>query len=255
MRFRPCIDLHGGRVKQIVGGTLDDDSPAAVVTNFVADESPAHFAELYRRDGLTGGHVIMLGPGNDQAAEAALSAFPGGLQVGGGIDAAGASGWLLLGAQKVIVTSCVFSAGEIHWENLRGLVATVGADKLVLDLSCRRVGKQYIVATDRWQKLTAVPVSGETLGRLARSCSEFLVHGVDVEGRQAGIDRDLVSLLATSSPIPTTYAGGVRNMDDLRLIDELGEGRIDATAGSALDIFGGTGLTYADVVEFDRARR
>jgi phosphoribosylformimino-5-aminoimidazole carboxamide ribotide isomerase len=249
MRFRPCIDLHDGVVKQLVGGTLIEGDPAALCTNFVAEKPPAWFAELYRRDGLTGGHVIRLGPGNDTAAGEALAAWPGGLQLGGGIDAANASYWLDQGASHVIVTSAVFSHGRIDWRRLQELVAAVGRQRLVLDLSCRRRGDEYWIVTDRWQKFTAEKISPPLLESLARCCDEFLVHAADVEGRCAGIELELVARLGQWSPLATTYAGGVRNLDDLRLLEVAGGGRLDATIGSALDIFGGT-LSYREVVSF-----
>ena len=254
MRFRPCIDLHRGAVKQVVGSTLTDREDE-LVTNFVASESPAHFAQLYRRDGLEGGHVIMLGPGNEVAAEAALRAYPQGLQIGGGIRPDNAQGWLAVGAQKVIVTSYVFSKGEVKWDRLTEMKSCVGKERLVLDLSCRKRGDAYVVVTNRWQLFTELVITPETLERLADYCAEFLIHAVDVEGKQAGIDDALIECLADMSPLPVTYAGGIRNLDDLYRVEELGSGRVDATAGSSLDIFGGAGLRYVDAVAFDRARR
>jgi len=247
--FRPCIDLHEGKVKQIVGGTLGDSGPR---TNFVSDRSAAWFAELYRRDGLTGGHVIMLGPGNEAEARAALAAFPGGLQIGGGVNAKNARGWLDAGASHVIVTSWVFREGRVDWERLGELVKTAGKNRLVLDLSCRRRGENYFVVTDRWQKFTALAITPETLKKLAGSCAEFLVHAVDVEGLCRGIDRELVEKLGQWAPIPTTYAGGANSLADLEEVTRLGRNKIDLTIGSALDIFGGTGVKYDDVVKFNR---
>ena len=253
MRFRPCIDLHGGRVKQIVGATLSDQTPTAPVTNFVSDHGAAWYANLYRRDNLVGGHVILLGPGNETAAVEALAAWPDGLQVGGGITAANAKSWLDRGAAKVIVTSFLFDGPYLAETRLAALEQAVGRDRLVLDLSCRRrPDGSYRVATDRWQTLTNLAVDAVTLASLAGHCSEFLVHAVDVEGRQAGIDQELVARLATDSPIPVTYAGGARNWDDLRQVETLGRGRVDITVGSALDLFGGTGLRYADLVAWNR---
>ncbi|MDD3885286.1 MAG: phosphoribosylformimino-5-aminoimidazole carboxamide ribotide isomerase [Victivallaceae bacterium] len=236
-RLRPCIDLHEGRVKQIVGGTLTDKGAA---TNFVSDRDPAYFAELYRRYDLRGGHVIKLGPGNDAAARAALAAWPGGLQVGGGITAANAAGWIAAGAGKVIVTSFVFSDGELKCENLNALLDAVGREHLVLDLSCRRrADGDYFVVTDRWQKFTNLKIEKAVFEELAASSSEFLVHAVDVEGRRAGVDARLLNMLADYSPIPCVYAGGVASLDDVELIEQAGGGRVDYTVGSALDIFGG----------------
>lgn len=251
--FRPCIDLHEGKVKQIVGGTLDGADPLR--TNFVSEKSAASFAELYRRDGLSGGHVIMLGPGNESAALAALAAFPGGLHVGGGINSQNARGWLDAGASHVIVTSWVFREGRVDWARLDELVKTIGRERLVLDLSCRRRGGQYFVVTDRWQKFTELEVNGETLQTFAGRCAEFLIHAVDVEGLCRGIDRELVAKLGQWTPIPTTYAGGANSLADLAEVTRLGQGKIDLTIGSALDIFGGHGVKYEDCLKFNRRQR
>ena len=248
--FRPCIDLHEGKVKQIVGGTLGEG--AQVRTNFVSEKSSAEFAELYRRDGLRGGHVILLGPGNEEAARAALAAYPGGLQVGGGVNVDNAQAWLDAGASEVIVTSWVFQGGRVDFDRLAQLERKIGKQRLVLDLSCRRRGESYWVVTDRWQTFTDVEVSAETLERLSSACTEFLVHAVDVEGLCRGIDVELVEQLAAWSPIPTTYAGGASSLADLERVTELGRGRIDLTIGSALDIFGGSGVRYEDAVAFNR---
>ncbi|MCL2219715.1 MAG: phosphoribosylformimino-5-aminoimidazole carboxamide ribotide isomerase [Chitinispirillia bacterium] len=253
MRFRPCIDLHGGKVKQIVGGTLSDDGGSSLVTNFEAEEPPAYFAGLYKNEDLRGGHVIMLGPGNDGAAVEALGAWPGGMHVGGGINPGNAQKFLDAGASHVIVTSYVFSGGMIKWERLDELLSAVKKNRLVLDLSCRLVDGDYVVATDRWQKLTKEKLSPPLFNRLSGYCDEFLVHAADVEGLKGGVDAKLVSLLADISPITCTYAGGVRGLGDMDLIDRLGGGRVDATVGSSLDIFGGT-LPFADVVRWHRAR-
>jgi len=262
--FRPCIDLHEGKVKQIVGGTLGEAGPR---TNFVSDRSAAWFAELYRRDGLAGGHVIMLGPGNETEARAALAAFPGGLQIGGGINTQNARAWLDAGASHVIVTSWVFREGRLDWERLGELVKTVGPNRLVLDLSCRKKAGSpkatgflnpqpstlnYFVVTDHWQKFTGVAITPETLNKLAGSCAEFLVHAVDVEGLCRGIDRELVEKLGQWAPIPATYAGGANLLADLEEVTRLGRGKVDLTIGSALDIFGGTGVKYEEAVKFNR---
>lgn len=243
MRFRPCIDLHEGMVKQIVGGTLSDDGPAPQ-TRFTAKRPPSWYAAMYRKDGLRGGHVIRLGPGNAAAAREALAAWPGGLQLGGGVSAENASEWLDAGAAQVIVTSWVFHGGRVDEERLRRLSAAAGPERLVLDLSCRRVGDDYLVVTDRWQRFTEERVSAPLLDRLSAFCSEFLVHAVDVEGRCSGIEAPLVSLLGRWEGIPVTYAGGIHSMADIERIGELGRGRIDFTVGSALDIFGGEALRY-----------
>ncbi len=249
--FRPCIDLHEGKVKQIVGGTLGD-RPERLQTNFVSDRPAAWYAELYKRDGLRGGHVIMLGAGNETEARAALQAYPGGLQVGGGVNLDNARAWLDAGASHVIVTSWVFREGQVDWERLAQLVAAIGNMRLVLDLSCRRRDEGYFVVTDRWQKFTDLAISRESLEKLASWCAEFLVHAVDVEGQCRGIDQELVSNLGQWSPIPTTYAGGACSLADLEAVTRLGQGKIDLTIGSALDIFGGSGVRYEDAVAFNR---
>lgn len=251
--FRPCIDLHEGRVKQIVGGTLVDG--AAPRTNFVAEQGPEHYAEMYRRDGLDGGHVIKLGPGNDAAARAALAAWPGGMQLGGGIDLENATDWLDAGASKVIVTSWLFPDGAFAAERLVGLARRVGRDRLVVDLSCRRVGDGWLVAVERWQRITAFAIDRTNLGRIGDDAGELLVHAADVEGLCRGIDQELVSALGQWSPVPCTYAGGANDLADLALVDRLSAGRVDLTYGSALDIFGGTLVAYRDCVDWNRVSR
>jgi phosphoribosylformimino-5-aminoimidazole carboxamide ribotide isomerase len=251
--FRPCIDLHEGKVKQIVGGTLGDNA-SALRTNFVSEKPASWFAELYRRDELKGGHVIQLGPGNEGAAREALAAYPGGLHLGGGVNAGNASAWIEAGASHVIVTSWVFREGRVDWERLQQLVVAIGRERLVLDLSCRKRDGDYFVVTDRWQKFTNEKLSRELLERLAGFCDEFLIHAADVEGLCRGIDRELVEKLADWTPRPTTYAGGAKSLADLEEVTQLGCGRIDLTIGSALDIFGGNGVKYADAVNFNRSR-
>jgi len=250
MRFRPCIDLRHGRVVQIVGGSLRDDAEA-VVTNFVSERSPAYYAQLYQRDALCGGHVIALGPGNHDAAVQALQAFPGGLQMGGGITPENAYTYLDAGASHVIVTSYLFQDGRFHEERLRAIHSAVGRERLALDLSCRRRDASYWIVTDRWQRFTELALTSQTLAYLADCCAEFLVHGVDVEGQRLGIERPLVELLGAASPVPVTYAGGARSLDDLELVEQLGGGRVDLSIGSALDIFGGP-LSYRAVVAWQR---
>lgn len=254
-KFRPCIDLHDGKVKQIVGGTLRDsgDGPTE---NFVAEESPAWFADRFRRDELGGGHVIMLGPGNEEAAREALAAWPGGLQVGGGIRADNAGAWLAAGASHVIVTSWLFDEqGGFQLERLRQLAAEHGPARLVVDLSCRRTEQGWQVAMNRWQTLTDLSITEDTLARLAPYCGEFLIHAADVEGKCGGIDEALVRELGKWEGIPVTYAGGAASLQDLRLVEELSRGRLDVTVGSALDLFGGNGVTYAELLEWNRGSR
>ncbi|MEM7345177.1 MAG: phosphoribosylformimino-5-aminoimidazole carboxamide ribotide isomerase [Chloroflexota bacterium] len=251
MKFRPCIDLREGRVVQIVGGSLNEAQPEGPITNFETDRSSAEYAQLYQQDRLTGGHVIALGPGNEAAALAALQAYPSGLQMGGGVTPENAQAYLEAGASHVIVTSYVFRGGQIDMERLEQLVQTVGTDRLVLDLSCRKRDGQFWVVTDRWQKFTDVAVTQETLAWLSDYCAEFLVHGVDVEGKRVGIDETLVEMLGRWATIPVTYAGGAKTLDDLERVKALGQGRIDLTIGSALDIFGGD-VKYQDVVAWQQ---
>ncbi|KAK9820055.1 hypothetical protein WJX72_005545 [[Myrmecia] bisecta] len=260
IQFRPCIDIHKGKVKQIVGSTLQDSPSTSgrseagatqLITNFESEMSAAFYAELYKQDELRGGHVIMLGadPDSRLAAFEALMAYPGGLQVGGGITADNAAEHIAAGASHVIVTSYVFRDGRLEEDRLKSLVQLIGRERLVLDLSCRRRGEHYYVVTDRWQKFSELALSERTLAELAQSCNEFLVHGVDVEGKQLGIDDELVQLLGQWSPIPVTYAGGARTLEDLERVRVAGNGRVDITVGSALDIFGGQ-LPYHDVVDW-----
>ena len=252
--FRPCIDLRGGKVVQLVGGTFTD-SEERLQVHHVATQPARWFADLYRRDGLTGGHVIMLGPSNEPAAREALAAFPGGLQVGGGIHPGNAHAWLDAGASHVIVTSWIFQEAKLDPDRLQALAAATGKDRLVLDLSCRRRGQDYFIVTNRWQSFTDLRLDRDSMEHLAQYCSEFLVHGVDVEGLRLGIDRELIERLAAGSPLPTTYAGGANSLQDLEDVTRIGRGRIDLTIGSALDLFGGTGVRYADVVAFNRRSR
>ncbi|PIE61488.1 MAG: phosphoribosylformimino-5-aminoimidazole carboxamide ribotide isomerase [Desulfobacterales bacterium] len=249
MKFRPCIDLRHGKVVQIVGSTLTDQVTDAPVTHFESPESPAQFAELYRKDNLTGGHVIALGPGNTEAALSALNAFPGGLQAGGGITPDNAAQFLDAGASHIIVTSFVFSKGKIDMDKLNTLIHAVGKERLVLDLSCRSRDGVFWIVTDRWQRFTDVAVTPDTLEQLSGFCDEFLIHGVDVEGKMQGIQEELVALLGRHSPIPATYAGGASRFSDLDRVKTLGRDRVDLTIGSALDIFGGS-IPYKDVVDW-----
>jgi len=246
MRFRPCIDIHNGRVKQIVGGSLKDEGNQAI-TNFTAEVDADYFAEKYKADHLKGGHIILLNSTTSEYFEdtkkqamLALQTYPGGLQIGGGVTAENAKEYLDAGASHVIVTSYVFKNGEINWDNLKQLVDAVGKDKIVLDLSCRKKDGQYYVVTDRWQKFTNVAVSAELMDELSEYCDEFLIHGVDVEGKSSGVELELVQMLAAWNKIPITYAGGIGSMEDLEVFREICDGKLDFTIGSALDLFGGS---------------
>ncbi|MDI3325539.1 phosphoribosylformimino-5-aminoimidazole carboxamide ribotide isomerase [Pontibacterium granulatum] len=247
-QFRPCIDLHQGQVKQIVGGSLNDQGAD---TNYVSPYDATHYATLYRQHNLTGGHVIALGPGNKEQALKALAAWPQGLQFGGGVNADNAEEFLEAGASHVIVTSYLFEGGQFSWERLEKIKAAAGADRLVLDLSCRRTENGWHIATDRWQTVTETAVDANTLAALSEHCAEFLIHAADVEGLQAGIDQDLVRALGEACPIPVTYAGGARSLEDLKLVDQLSGGKVDLTIGSALDIFGGSGVTLEECIHWN----
>ncbi|KAK0645986.1 1--5-imidazole-4-carboxamide isomerase [Cercophora newfieldiana] len=253
-RFRPCIDLHAGQVKQIVGGTLDSKT-TTLLTNFISPHPPSHFATLYRTHNLLGAHVIMLGPNNTAAAHESLSAWPGALQIGGGITASNAASWIEAGASKVIITSYLFPGGKYSQERLDAVLGALGGDKekLVIDLSCRRKGEDtWFVAMDKWQTITDMEVNEESIRRLEPYCSEFLIHAADNEGLQKGIDERLVERLAEWCSIPVTYAGGGRNLEDLETVKRLSGGRVDLTIGSALDCFGGSGVTLEECVEWNR---
>lgn len=251
-KFRPCIDIHHGQVKQIVGGTLDQENPKALRTNFVSPHTAEWYAQRYAEDNLTGGHVIMLGEGNKAAALSALDAYPQGLQIGGGINDANALDWLKAGASHIILTSWLFSStGEFLWNRLEKISQLVGKQHLVLDLSCRRTRVGWTVAMNRWQTLTNLEISLPLLDKLVHYCSEFLIHAADVEGLCQGIDLELVRLLGKWQQAPMTYAGGIHSLSDLYQIDSLSRGSIDATVGSALDLFGGKELSYKELLTFN----
>jgi len=245
MKFRPCIDLHNGKVKQIIGGSLDD---SGAVENFVSDRGAAYYAEMYRGDGLTGGHIIMLGPGNEGEAISALKAYPGGMQIGGGITPDNAGRYLDAGASHVIVTSYVFRNGLFSPDNLDKMIKAVGRERLVIDLSCRIKDNSYYVVTERWQNFTGFEITEENIKMLENQCDEFLLHAVDVEGMKEGVDLRLVRMLGEFVSIPVTYAGGVRDFSDIENVFSAGRGRIDLTIGSALDIFGGN-IPYSEVLK------
>ncbi|KAI9671080.1 MAG: Enzyme that catalyzes the fourth step in the histidine pathway [Alyxoria varia] len=250
--FRPCIDLHSGQVKQIVGGSLSENV-SSLKTNFVSTRSAGFYATLYRDRKLKGGHVIMLGPGNEEAAKEAVKAWPGSLQVGGGINAQNAAHWIDHGAEKVIVTSYLFRDNVFSQARLDQCLEALGNDrqKLVIDLSCRRRGGSWFVATNKWQTFTDFEITKNNLQALESYCSEFLVHAADNEGLQRGIDEELVSKLAECCSIPITYAGGARDLNDLDKVKSLSNGKVDVTIGSALDIFGGTSVAFEDCVAWN----
>ncbi|MDK2808058.1 MAG: phosphoribosylformimino-5-aminoimidazole carboxamide ribotide isomerase [Clostridiales bacterium] len=254
MRFRPCIDIHNGAVKQIVGGSLRDEGSKAL-ENFVSEKGASYYALLYREHGLDGGHIILLNPPdspyhnqNMEQARKALHAYPKGLQIGGGINAQNAETFLKAGASHVIVTSYVFQDGQIRYDNLEQLKSEVGKENVVLDLSCRRREDDYYIVTNRWQTFTQVKITKDILEELSSYCDEYLIHAVDVEGKACGIERPLVTLLSGWNRIPMTYAGGVGTMEDVKELKLLGQGAIDVTIGSALDLFGGT-LPFSDLVQ------
>jgi phosphoribosylformimino-5-aminoimidazole carboxamide ribotide isomerase len=241
--------LHQGQVKQIVGGTLTESGAS---TNFISSQSAAYYADLYRQHQLTGGHIIALGPNNQQQVLAALAAYPKGMQFGGGVNLDNASDYLDAGASHIIVTSYLFEDGQFSWSRLNAMRAAVGAEHLVLDLSCRKTAQGWMIATDRWQTITNTAINKSTIKELESHCAEFLVHAADVEGLQSGIDSDLVELLGDCCSIPCTYAGGARSLEDLKLVHSLSNGKVDLTIGSALDIFGGRGVSLADCVQWNR---
>ena len=254
MKFRPCIDIHNGKVKQIVGGSLLDSMDRAK-DNFVSDRDAGYYAALYKSMGLSGGHVILLNPAGSRYYEEdvrqacmALSEYPGGLQAGGGMNPDNASLFLDAGASHVIVTSYVFRDGKIHFDRLKEMVKAVGKDRLVLDLSCRKKRDGYYVVTDRWQKFSDVRLDRDLLCTLRESCAEFLVHAVDAEGMAKGIEEDVAKILTCLDPVPVTYAGGVGSYEDIVRLKEIGRGKIDVTIGSALDLFGGQ-LSFSRVLE------
>lgn len=255
MEYRPCIDIHNGKVKQIVGSSLEDEGDQAQ-ENFVSKRDADFFAEFYAKDGLKGGHVIMLNKQDSPYYEAtkqqallALRTYPGGMQIGGGINADNAKKFLDAGATHVIVTSYVFSDGRINYENLHKLVDAVGKEHIVLDISCRKLDDDYYIVTDRWQNFTKERITPELLDELSQYCDEFLIHAADVEGKCQGIEEELVQLLGAWGKIPMTYAGGISDYQDIEDIKELGQGKLNITIGSALDLFGGP-MNYETVLSY-----
>ena len=261
MEFRPCIDIHDGKVKQIVGGTLND---RGAQENFVSQRGAGYFAEYYKKLEIRGGHIIMLNrigtpeyEASRKAAMEALSAYPGGLQVGGGINDNNAMDFIRAGASHVIVTSYVFSGGKINYANLDALVSSVGKEHVVLDLSCRKKGEDYYIVTDRWQKFTRTKLTATLLKRLEKYCDEYLVHAVDVEGKAAGPDQALFDIFgaylkmprrAGTKPLAVTYAGGIHTYKDIKELKKVSGGSVNITVGSALDLFGGK-LTCEKILE------
>ncbi len=254
MKFRPCIDIHNGSVKQIIGGSLTDSGNQAV-DNFISGQNAAFYAKKYREDGLSGGHIILLNPKGTEFYEAdvrqaksALEEYPGGMQIGGGMDEGNAEKFLAMGASHIIVTSYVFRDGMIYMERLKRMASLLGKEHLVLDLSCRYAGDDYYIVTDRWQKVTKVKMNRQTLEMLAEFCDEFLIHAVDVEGKASGVEKEVVRRLGERRVLPVTYAGGIHSLEDIDWIREAGNGFIDFTVGSALDLFGGT-LQYQELLQ------
>lgn len=254
MRFRPCIDIHNGKVKQIVGSSLRDEGDMAK-ENFVSSMDAASYAILYRRNRLIGGHIILLN-GRESSyyntdvleAKKALLEYPNGLQIGGGITDENAAEFIEAGASHVIVTSYVFRDGKIEYENLKKINASVGKEHLVLDLSCRKKADGYYIVTDRWQKFTEEKVTLELMDKLAEWCDEFLIHAVDVEGKSTGVEYELLNILSKWNKIPITYAGGIHSLEEIEKIGSIGNGRIDFTIGSALDLFGGS-VPFSEVCQ------
>lgn len=255
MEFRPCIDIHNGEVKQIIGGSLKDEGSQAR-ENFVATQDAAFFAELYKKHGLKGGHVILLNKSGTPEYEltkkqalGALQTYPGGLQIGGGITTLNAKDFISAGASHVIVTSYVFRDGIIDYDRLRSLVQAVGKDNIVLDLSCKKKDGEYYIVTDRWQKYTSVRLDTETMKRLEDYADEYLIHAVDVEGKQAGVDDVLINIMGEYDGIPVTYAGGVHSYEDLEKLKSMTDGKVNVTIGSALNLFGGA-MDFEKVLQY-----
>lgn len=255
MEFRPCIDIHNGKIKQIVGGSLNDQEEKAV-ENFVSEQDGAYYARFYRDRQIKNGHIILLNKKDSDFYEAtkkqallALQTYPKGLQIGGGITPENAEEFIRAGASHVIVTSYVFQDGMLNYKHLDNMVKAVGKQRLVLDLSCRKKDESYYIVTDRWQKFTDLQLDLDLLDNLSEFCDEFLVHGVDVEGKAAGIDESLVFMLGKFNKCPITYAGGVHNFEELKKLKILGNNKVHVTIGSALDLFGGP-MKFEEVLQY-----
>ena len=254
MQFRPCIDIHNGKVKQIIGGSLRDEKDAAL-ENFVSEKHASDYANLYKEKGLKGGHVILLNNRDSEYYEetkkeaiGALRVYPNGLQIGGGITDENAKEYIDLGASHVIVTSYLFEDGRFSLSKMKKLADAVGREHVVFDLSVKCFEDGYHIMADRWQTKTEEVLTTQVLERLGEFCDEFLIHAVDVEGKAGGIEERLVESLRSYDHHPLTYAGGVHSLDDIRLLKRIGEDRIHVTVGSALDLFGGT-LSFEEIVK------
>ncbi|KAF6005708.1 hypothetical protein HII12_005282 [Brettanomyces bruxellensis] len=242
-----CIDIHGGKVKQIVGGTLNQDDTeqskntckSNLETNFVSEKSSSYYAKLYEEHGIIRTHVIKLGSleENNRVAIEALKAWPKHLQIGGGINDTNAKYWIQQGADKVIVTSWLFPKGQFDKSRLERISQLVGKEHLVVDLSYFDAG-------------------GVEQGRLlsysrgtARNSSFMQLM---LKAFCKGIDQELVAKLAEWCTSPIVYAGGAKSIDDLKLVDKLSHGRVDLTFGSALDLFGGKLVRFKDCCKWNQ---
>lgn len=259
MRFKPCIDIHDGQVKQIVGGDLTDDKSH---DNFVSKKSAAYYAELYKEKKLPGGHIILLNPKGTKEYELdkiqaleALKTYPGGMQIGGGIDEENAEEFVSAGASHVIMTSRLFDGKIFDWNRLKKISEKIGREHIVVDISCRKHGEEYVVVKDRWKTFTDMTVNENNIKRLTEFTDELLIHAVDVEGLRLGIDKELIAFLGNCADmIKITYAGGINNLSDIETIGELGGEKIDFTVGSALDLFGGN-LKFNEIANMMAERR
>ncbi len=251
MNFRPCIDVFKGKVVQLIGTSLFGGEEKTIVKHFESEYSPAYYAELFKQDNLKGGHILSLGSGNNDVVIEALKAFNGGMKYGGSVTPENAHVYLDAGATHVIVNSYVFDNGEINLPNLKSLVKSIGKDKLVLDMSCRKKNGDYYIVTNLWEKFTNVILDQKSLQDISKYCDEIIVHGVDSEGRKQGLESDLVRILAQHTPIKTVYAGGISSIADLTMIKALGNEKIDPCIGTALSIYGGN-LSYYEVLEWNK---
>ena len=246
MIFRPCIDLHQGKIRQIVGITLTDKAGPKI--NFSATKSVEWFVDLYKADNLQDGHIILLGEGNEKVALRAIKRWPAAFQVGGQMNIDNASFWLDKGAKKIIFTSWLIEKETIHWQRLENLAKKITPQKIVLDLSCQYFDGDYYIMTEQWKNKSKHSL-GKVAAKLADYCSEFLIHATSVEGQKKGIEKKLIKTLADyKKPAEITYAGGITTQEDIEFIIQEGQSRLFFTVGSALDIFGGT-LSYRLLVD------